>query len=325
MKVAVCGGAGYIGSHTIISLLESGHEVIAIDNLSAGHVEAVENVPLEVLDLSDVSDVKEVLNNFQADAVMHFAASINVGESVREPAEYYCNNVVNTIRLLSAVRDCGIDKFVFSSSCAVYGKPERTPITEQFPHQPISPYGRTKAMVESILADYYPAYGLKYASLRYFNASGAVPGGRIGEDHSPETHLIPLVIKAAMGKRDSITVYGDDYPTPDGTCVRDYIHVLDLAAAHVMALEALDENAPLVYNLGTGRGHSVREVIETVREVSGKEVPETIGERRPGDPPALVNDPRKVKNELSWEPRYPDLKQIVETAWQWHSAHPDGF
>ncbi len=325
MKVAVCGGAGYIGSHTLVALLENGHEVIVIDNLSGGHAEAAGDVPLHVLDIADVPAVSRTLTDWGADAVMHFAASINVGESVREPAKYYHNNVVKTQNLLTALKKCGIDRFVFSSTCAIYGMPMATPITEDFPHRPISPYGRTKAMVEDMLADYFAAYGLKYASLRYFNASGALPGGSIGEDHDPETHLIPLVIQVALGQREFIEIYGHDYPTPDGTCIRDYIHVQDLALAHVMALEALDERAPLIYNLGTGRGHSVRAVIETVREVSGRDITVKSGERRPGDPPALVNDPQKVMTELGWEPRYPDLKQIVETAWQWHSKHPNGF
>jgi UDP-glucose 4-epimerase len=207
----------------------------------------------------------------------------------------------------------------------VYGIPEESPITEDFPVQPISPYGRTKAAVEGILADYAEAYGLQYASLRYFNAAGAMPDGSRGEDHSPETHLIPIVIEAAMGKRKCVTIFGTDYPTPDGTCIRDYIHVLDLGTAHVMALEALDEHAPLIYNLGTGSGHSVREVIDAVQEVSGHEIPVEEGKRRPGDPPALVSNPRKVRSELGWEPRYPDLRTIVETAWKWHSTHPDGY
>lgn len=325
MNVAVTGGAGYIGSHAVMELRKNGHEVLVLDNLSSGHAAAVEGVPLHTVDLSDFPALTQALDHCRADAVMHFAASINVGESVDDPEKYYHNNLVNTLTLLSAMRRCAVKHLVFSGSCAVYGIPDRVPITEDCPFHPISPYGKTKAMVEAILADYATAYGLKYASLRYFNASGAMPGGSIGEDHDPETHLIPLVIQAAMGQRDGITVYGDDYPTPDGTCVRDYVHVLDLASAHVKALEALGKKAPLIYNLGAGRGYSVREVIETVREVSGREVPVRMGARRPGDPPALVNDPQKVMDELQWEPQFTDLNHIVRTAWQWHSRHPEGF
>lgn len=325
MKVAVCGGAGYIGSHTTIELLNSGHEAVVIDNLSSGHAEAVKDVPLYAVDLADTDAVIRVLADCGADAVMHFAASINVGESVDDPEKYYRNNVENTVRLLSAMRRCGIEMLVFSSSCAIYGIPDSLPVTEGSPHRPISPYGRTKAMVEAILADFSGAYGLRYASLRYFNASGALPDGTIGEDHAPETHLIPLVIQAALGRRDFITVYGDDYPTPDGTCIRDYIHVMDLASAHVKALGKLGDGAPLIYNLGAGRGCSVREVIEMVKEVSGRDVPVKTSARRPGDPHTLVNDPRKVMDELGWRPGMSSLKRIVETAWRWHSAHPDGF
>jgi len=223
------------------------------------------------------------------------------------------------------MRAKGVDRLVFSSSCTVYGIPERVPITEDFPIGSISPYGHTKQTVEMILADYAPAYGLKYASLRYFNASGAMPDGSKGEDHDPETHLIPLVIYAAMGKRESISIFGTDYPTPDGTCIRDYIHVLDLATAHVMAMEALDERGVMVYNLSTGQGHSVREVIEAVRQVTGREVPVAEGPRRAGDPPALVGSPEKVRRELGWQPQYPSLEEIVRHAWKWHAAHPDGY
>ena len=325
MKVAVTGGAGYIGSHAVLELKEAGHEVTVLDNLSEGHAEAVAGSDLVQVDLADEARVLEVLEESGADAVMHFAASAYVGESVEDPQKYYFNNVVNTLKLLRAMREAGIDRLVFSGSCTVYGIPETVPITEDFPLQPISPYGRTKATVERILEDYAAAYGLKYASLRYFNAAGANPEGSLGEDHQPETHLIPIVIQAALGVREKITIFGTDYPTPDGTCIRDYIHVLDLGRAHVMALEDLGAGAPAVYNLGTGRGHSVRQVIEAVREVSGRPVPVEEGERRPGDPPRLVSSPEKVRRELGWEPRFPDLLQIVETAWKWHSTHPEGF
>jgi UDP-glucose 4-epimerase len=325
MKVAVTGGAGYIGSHAVLELEEAGHEVVVLDNLSEGHAEAVAGSELVQVDLADEEGVMQVLEDREADAVMHFAASAYVGESVEDPQKYYFNNVVNTLKLLGAMGEVGIDRLVFSGSCTVYGIPEAMPITEDFPLQPISPYGRTKATVERILEDYAAAYGLKYASLRYFNAAGAKPDGSLGEDHQPETHLIPIVIQAALGVREKITIFGTDYPTPDGTCIRDYIHVLDLGRAHVLALEDLKEGAPVVYNLGTGQGHSVRQVIEAVREVSGRPVPVEEGERRPGDPPRLVSSPRKIKSRLGWEPRFPDLLQIVETAWKWHSTHPEGF
>lgn len=325
MKVGVTGGAGYIGSHAVYELQEAGHEPVVLDNLSEGHRSSVTGCEFTRIDLSDENGVKNVLEQADLDAVMHFAASAYVGESAENPQKYYFNNVVNTLKLLRAMRAVGISRFVFSGSCTVYGIPEESPITEDFPLQPISPYGRTKAAIEGVLTDYAEAYGLQYASLRYFNASGAMPDGSRGEDHSPETHLIPIVIEAAMGKRQCVTIFGTDYPTPDGTCIRDYIHVLDLGSAHVMALEALDKHAPMIYNLGTGTGHSVREVIDAVQEVSGRKVPVEDGKRRPGDPPALVSNPQKVHSEFGWEPRYPDLSTIVETAWKWHSTHPDGY
>jgi len=291
MKVAVTGGAGYIGSHALVELRKARHEPIVLDNLSEGHREAVGDCPLVRLDLRDESAVLAALRDTGAEAVMHFAASAYVGESVEDPEKYYFNNVVNTLKVLRAMREAGVGRFVFSGSCTVYGIPDKVPITEDFPLRPISPYGRTKATIEGILEDYAAAYGLKYASLRYFNAAGAMPDGSMGEDHDPETHLVPLVIAAAMGNRDALTIFGTDYPTPDGTCVRDYVHVLDLATAHVLALEALDERGTIIYNLGTGQGSSVREVIEAVQDVSGREVPVREGVRRPGDPPALVSSP----------------------------------
>ena len=325
MKVLVTGGAGYIGSHALVELRRAGHELVVVDDLSEGHRKAVGEATLEPVDLADEAEVGRILRNHDVDAVMHFAASAYVGESVEDPQKYYFNNVVNTLRLLRAMRKGGVERLVFSGSCTVYGIPENMPITEDFPLQPISPYGRTKAAVEGILSDYARAYGLQYASLRYFNAAGAMPDGSLGEDHDPETHLIPIVIQAALGQREKITILGTDYPTEDGTCVRDYIHVLDLGRAHVLALENLDRCAPAVYNLGTGRGHSVREVIRAVQTVSGREVPFEEGARRPGDPPELVSSPEKVRGELGWQPRFPELEGIVETAWQWHSTHPDGF
>ncbi len=325
MKVAVCGGAGYIGSHTIRELINNQHDIVIIDNLSEGHKQAIKGLKLEEADIGNTPVIKSIFHQYDIDAVMHFAASINVGESARNPAKYYQNNVTSTLNLLDAMRECEIDRFVFSSSCAIYGIPQTVPIDESFPHKPISPYGKTKAMVEAILEDYAAAYGLRYASLRYFNASGAMPDGSLGEDHQPETHLIPLVIQAALGQRDSITIFGNNYPTPDGTCIRDYIHVLDLASAHVKALEKLEKHSPLIFNLGIGSGHSVKEVIDTVKRVSKKDIRIEMGERRPGDPPSLVNNPQKVNRELDWQPRYKSLEKIVETAWKWHKNHQDGF
>ena len=325
MKVAVTGGAGYVGSHALVALKNSGHQPIVLDNLYAGHAAAAGDFEFVRVDLADEEEVLRIISESKVDAVMHFAASAYVDQSVHDPQSYYFNNVVNTLRLLRAMRRAGVERFVFSSSCTVYGIPARVPIDESFPIQPISPYGRTKAAVEAILEDYARAYGLKYASLRYFNAAGAMPDGSLGEDHRPETHLIPIVIQAALGKRKSVVIFGTDYPTPDGTCVRDYVHVLDLAAAHAMAMEALDERGPMVYDLSTGHGSSVKEVVEAVREVSGREVPVRIGPRRPGDAPELVGSARKIRAELGWQPARASLMQIVETAWKWHSTHPDGF
>ncbi len=325
MNVLVTGGAGYVGSHALIELLGAGHTPVVFDNLSEGHEQAVGGCRLVRGDLADEEQIAAALEEAGAEAVMHFAASAYVGESVTNPEKYYFNNVVSSLRLLRAMRRKGVEKLVFSSSCTLYGVPASVPITEELPVQPINPYGRTKAAVEGILADYAGAYGLRYASLRYFNAAGAAPDGSIGEDHDPETHLIPLVIHAAQGKRDHIAVFGTDYPTPDGTCVRDYVHVLDLATAHVAALEALDERPVMIYNLSTGEGHSVHEVIDVVRDVSGREFEVREAPRRPGDPPELVGSHGKVRRELGWEPRYPSLREIVETAWAWHSAHPEGF
>ena len=325
MKVAITGGAGYVGSHALIELKRAGHQPIVVDNLSEGHAQAVGDCPLIRVDLADEDAVCEVLSRNRVEAVMHFAASAYVGESVVAPEKYYLNNVVNTLKLLRAMRKTGVQRIVFSSSCSVYGAPKSTPITEDFALSPINPYGRTKATVEGILEDYGHAYGLRYASLRYFNAAGAMPDGSLGEDHKPETHLIPLVIRAALGLEKCVRIYGTDYPTPDGTCVRDYVHVLDLGTAHVMALGALDKHSPRIYNLGTGRGYSVKEVTEAVKQVSNRDVPVREERRRPGDPPALVGSPQKINTELGWQPRFASLQDIIETAWRWHSTHPSGF
>ena len=325
MNVLVTGGAGYVGSHTVLALRQAGHNPIVFDNLSEGHREAVRKEELIEGDLGDEQAICDALKKTQADAVMHFAANAYVGESVEHPEKYYFNNVVNTLKLLRSMQNCEVDRLVFSSSCAVYGEPEEVPIQEDFPFCPLSPYGRTKAAVEWILDDYHTAYELRYASLRYFNAAGAALDGTIGEDHRPETHLIPLVIEAALGQRPGVSIFGTDYPTRDGTCIRDYIHVMDLARAHVLSLEAMDERGQMIYNLGTGRGNSVREVIEAVKEVTGRDFEVEEDEPRPGDPPELVASSDKVREELGWEPEHPDLEDIVETAWKWHSHHPHGF
>ncbi len=325
MKVLVTGGAGYIGSHAARLLQRAGHEVWIYDNLCLGHRAAVSTGRLIEGELMDRPRLVETLSALGIEAVMHFAAFAAVGESVADPAKYYQNNVVASLNLLEAMRAAGVKRIVFSSTTATYGVPEHLPITEEEPQRPINPYGFAKLVVEHALADYSRAYGLGYAALRYFNAAGASPEGDLGEDHDPETHLIPLVLQVALGQRPHITVFGDDYPTPDGTCIRDYIHVDDLGAAHVLALEKLQAGQGLQLNLGTGRGHSVREVIEACRRVTGHPIPAQIGPRRPGDPPELVADARKAQRVLDWQPQYPDIEAIVRTAWKWHSSHPRGY
>jgi UDP-glucose-4-epimerase GalE len=325
MRILVTGGAGYIGSHAVRLFLARGHDVWVYDNLSYGHREAVPADRLVVGDLAEGPRFDHVLVTQRIEAVVHFAAWTYVGESVRDPGKYYQNNLVNTLQLMDALRRNRIWRFVFSSTAATYGIPTKVPITEDERQSPINPYGNGKLAVERALADYALAYGWGFAALRYFNAAGANPDGTIGEDHDPETHLIPLVLKALMGQIPHIEVFGTDYPTPDGTCVRDYIHVDDLAEAHLLALERLEPGAGLCYNLGTGRGYSVREVIQTAEAVTGKPVPVKEGPRRPGDPPVLVASSEKIQRELAWKPRYPELRPIVETAWNWHRTHPRGF
>jgi UDP-glucose-4-epimerase GalE len=325
MRILVTGGAGYIGSHAVRLFLERGHDVWVYDSLALGHRRSVPAERLIVGDLCETHRIDHALVEKRIEAVVHFAAWAAVGESVVNPAKYYQNNLVNTLNLMECVRRAGIDRFVFSSTCATFGAPERMPITEETPQHPINPYGFTKLAIERALADYARAYGWGFAALRYFNASGANPGGTIGEDPDPQTHLIPLAIFAAMGLRPHIEVFGSDYPTPDGTCVRDYIHVDDLAEAHLLALEKLQAGQGMHYNLGIGRGYSVREVIRTVEEVTGKKVPVKEGPRRAGDPPFLVASSAKILTELGWKPRYAELKPIVETAWQWHSKNPKGY
>jgi UDP-glucose-4-epimerase GalE len=322
MITLVTGGAGYIGSHTAKALAAAGHQPVALDNLSYGHQWAVKWGPLEQGDLSDIEFLKRVLEKHRVDAVVHFAASAYVGESMTNPRRYFRNNTVNTLNLLDAMIDHGVTRVVFSSTCATYGIPTRVPIDEAHPQQPVNPYGQSKVFVERILHWYDVAYALRSVSLRYFNAAGADPDGDIGEDHDPETHLIPLVIGAARGTRPPVGVFGTDYPTPDGTAVRDYIHVADLADAHVRALDYLTRGGgTTAINLGTGRGHSVREVIETVERVAGRPVPFSNSPRRAGDPPELVADPGKARTVLGWIPRYPGLSTIIEHAWRWHQEH----
>ncbi|MGB5324270.1 MAG: UDP-glucose 4-epimerase GalE [Pseudomonadales bacterium] len=317
--ILVTGGAGYIGSHACKRLAQAGYMPVTYDNLVYGHEWAVKWGPLEQGDISHRQRLDEVIEKYQPSAVMHFAAYAYVGESVEDPGKYYRNNVAGTLTLLEAVRDSGIDKFIFSSSCATYGIPSHVPIPEDHPQDPINPYGASKLMIERILQDFNIAHQIRSISLRYFNAAGADVQGEIGEDHDPETHLIPLVLDAAAGARPHITIFGDDYKTSDGTCIRDYIHVTDLANAHVLALKALEGGASTTaYNLGNGKGYSVQQVIDVARAVTGLDVPVRIGPRRSGDPARLVGDGQRITRDLDWNPDFPDLESIVTTAWEWH-------
>jgi len=325
MQILVTGGAGYIGSHCVKHLRTCGHEVVVVDNLSVGHRAAVPAEHLYALDIADTDRLDDLLSTFRIEAVLHFAADAAVGESVVHPAKYYRNNVVNALTLLELVRVRGIGKFLFSSTCATYGLPEAMPITEATPQRPINPYGRSKLMFEQMLMDYAAAYGLGVTALRYFNAAGAAADGSLGEDHTPETHLIPLVLQVALNQRPNIHVFGTDYDTPDGTCIRDYIHVDDLAAAHEQALHAIRPGEFEAYNVGTGRGYSVREVIRTAEAVTGKPIAVVEAPRRPGDPPILVAAADKIRTRLGWSPKYPELRPIVESAWRWHRTHPNGY
>jgi UDP-glucose 4-epimerase len=322
MNVMVVGGAGYIGSHAVRLLIDAGHTVWVYDNLSRGHRAAVPAGMLIEGELADRGQIVAALREKNIDAVMHFAAFALVNESVNDPSLYYRNNVIAALELLDAMREADVKKIVFSSTTATYGEPEIVPIAETTLQQPINPYGFTKLVIEHALADYAAAYGFAYAALRYFNAAGAHPDGTIGEDHDPESHLIPIVLQVALGQRKEITIFGDDYETPDGTCVRDYIHIDDLGDAHLRALERLTPGKGLCVNLGTGRGTSVQEIIEACREVTGHEIPHVIGRRRAGDPPELIADARLATQLLDWTPKYTDVKSIVETAWNWHKSQP---
>jgi UDP-glucose 4-epimerase len=327
MNVLVAGGAGYIGSHAVKQLIEAGHHVVAVDNLYRGHAEAVhEKADFVEADLLDTEALELTLKEHKVDCVMHFAALAYVGESVDEPLTYYEKNTAGTISLLQAMGAAGVKKLVFSSTCATYGEPAEMPIVETMPQSPINPYGWSKLFVERILKDVAasdPEFA--YVALRYFNVAGSAADGSIGEDHEPETHLIPVVIQAALGQREAITVFGSDYDTPDATCIRDYVHVEDLCAAHITAMNALQPGDQRFYNLGIGRGYSVREVIDSVRRVSGKDFKVIEGERRPGDPPTLYANASKIQTELGWSAKYTDLDEIVRTAWQWFEKHPNGY
>ena len=320
--ILVTGGAGYIGSHAVLALREAGYEVVILDNLVYGHRDIVETVLKVELIQGDIADralLDQIFKSREFAAVMHFAAYAYVGESVGQPAKYYRNNVTGTLTLLEAMCDAGIKNFVFSSTCATYGVPEQIPISEDQPQQPINPYGMTKLMVENILDDFDRAYDLRSVRFRYFNAAGADPLGRLGEDHMPETHLIPLVLLTALGKRESISIYGTDYDTPDGTCIRDYIHVADLAQAHILGLKyLLNGGKTEVFNLGNAQGFSIQEVIEAARVVTDRPIPAVLADRRPGDPPILVGSGEKAKQVLGWNPQYADLETILKHAWQWH-------
>ncbi|MFB2835375.1 UDP-glucose 4-epimerase GalE [Floridanema evergladense] len=320
--ILVTGGAGYIGSHAVQALQNSGYDVVILDNLVYGHRDIVENalkVELIVGDTGDRALLDNLFSSRNIAAVMHFAAYAYVGESVTDPAKYYRNNVVGTLTLLEAMVAANVKKFVFSSTCATYGVPQTIPIPENHPQDPINPYGASKLMVERILADFDVAYDFKSVSFRYFNAAGADPNGLLGEDHNPETHLLPLVLMVALGKRESVSIFGTDYPTPDGTCIRDYIHVCDLADAHVLGLEyLLNDGDSNIFNLGNGSGFSVKEAIDAARKVTGKEIKAIECDRRPGDPPMLVGSSEKARKILGWQPQYGNIKDIIAHAWNWH-------
>ncbi len=327
MRIFITGGAGYVGSHCVREMCNAGHDVLVFDNLtSGGHREAVdERAMLVVGDLADAELVRGTLSEGRFDAVMHFAAMLDVNESVSQPLRYYQNNVSNTVSLLQSMQACGVGKIVFSSTCATYGDVTVAPITEDMPQHPITPYGRSKLAVEWMLRDSAAAWGLGATALRYFNASGASADGTLGEDRTPEYHLIPLILQVPLGQRADIKIFGTDYPTPDGTCVRDYIHVEDLGSVHRLAIESQQAGEFRFYNVGTGHGASVREVIEAARQVTGHEIPAIETPRREGDPAELYADPSKIVRELGWKPVYPTILPIVETAWNWHKQHPKGY
>lgn len=326
MRMLVTGGAGYIGSHTVKQLLRQGHDVTVYDSLVHGHRQAVPQAARFVEgDLRDIDRIDHAIVVNRIEAVIHFAAFAYVGESVTNPAKYYVNNLVYAANLIDRLRKLDVKRFVFSSTCATYGIPDQVPMTEDCPQKPVNPYGNTKLAVERMMADYAGAYGIAMTALRYFNAAGASPDGDIGEDHTPETHLIPLVLAVAAGRRSHVDVFGTDYPTPDGTCLRDYVHVDDLASAHSLAVTKGVPGQFQAYNVGTGRGYSVREVIRTAEKVTGKPVKTIDGPRRAGDPPSLVAAADRILIDLGWTPQYSELEPIIRTAWEWHRRHPDGY
>ena len=326
MKVLVTGGAGYIGSHCVKLLCERGHQVVVLDDLSAGHTAAVHRDAVLIRgDVGDRSALGSLLTEHRVDGVIHLAGYLNVSESVAQPLKYYENNVAKTVVLLQHMEQAGVRRIVFSSTCATYGVPEKLPITEAHTQNPVTPYGRSKLTVEHMLQDCGVAWGLGAVALRYFNASGCAADGTLGEDHDPEIHLIPRGLLAAMGRLDGFKIFGTDYPTPDGTCIRDYVHVDDLAAAHLLALEAAEAGVMRAYNCGIGRGYSVREVIDAIGRVTGRSMDVGEAERRPGDPPELYADASKLRSELGWRPQFEGIDKIVQTAWQWFVAHPTGY
>ena len=325
MRILVTGGAGFVGSACLRHLLAHGYEALAYDNLAQGHPEAVPAGRLVVGDIADTQNLAQTLRDFKADAVMHFAAATYVGESVSNPEYHYRNNIGGTLSLLGAMREAGVKRMLFSSTCATYGMNPKVPMGEDSAQEPFSPYARTKLAVEWMIRDFAHAYGIGFTLLRYFNAAGADADGQFGEDHRPENHLIPLVLQVALGQKPHIDVYGTDYPTPDGTCLRDYVHTEDLAQAHRLAILSTTDTTAGVYNIGTGTGNSVFEIIAACEAVTGIKIARKISPRRPGDPPALVASPRKLVEELSWKPRYTDIKDIIATAWAWHKSHPDGY
>ncbi len=326
MSILVIGGAGYIGSHTARILKDRGHDVVIFDSLELGHVEAVQDLPFVQGDYADKDLVLRTLREHDVDAVMHFGAYASVGDSVADPARYYENNIGGGLMILRAMVDANVRHMIFSSSAATYGEPQILPIPEDHPQKTTNPYGETKLMYERILRDYDHAYGLKSVSLRYFNAAGADPDGRLGEDHAPEQHIIPLVIDAALGRRENVKVFGTDWDTRDGTCLRDFVHIVDLADAHILALDYLRNGGQTTaYNLGNSYGTTVKEVIEAVEKVAGKKIDAISAPRRPGDPGRLVASCERIKAELGWQPRYPDIETIIQHAYRWREAHPNGY
>jgi len=326
VKVLVTGGAGYIGSQTVKELLREGYDPVVIDDLSEGHRQAVLGGTFHETSLADIDRLREIFRTEGIDAIIHFAAFCYVGESMNDPIAYYRNNVANAINLIDAAVEAGVRRFVFSSTCATYGEPLHIPLTEDHPQNPVNVYGETKLAVERLLFSLERSHQFRTVALRYFNASGADPDGELGEDHDPETHLIPLVLQVALGQRKEIRVFGDDYDTPDGTCIRDYIHTVDLAQAHIRALRYLaDGGTSAAFNVGTGQGYSVMEVIECARRVTGRPIEAVIEGRRPGDPARLVAGCDKIRDRLGWSPAYADLEEVIRTAWRWHEAHPQGY